>query len=111
MRILVTLFMRAGHLMASGVLLIAIFMPLFSFAGDLRLECLLTNGNTCDDFKTIQLVCLLGSLVGIIMVFIGGIILRDDLPKNQTGSSQCPRCGSVVDGPGALCFNCAQPGF
>ena len=99
--------MRAGHLIASGVLLIAVFMPIFSFAGDLRLECLLSNSGACDDFKTIQLVCMLGSLIGIIMVFVGGIILSDDLPKTQTGSAQCPRCGAVVDSPGAICFNCA----
>ena len=98
--------MRAGHLMASGVLLIAVFMPIFSFAGDLRLECLLTNSSACDDFKTIQLVCLLGSLIGIIMVFVGGMILREDLPKTQSGPARCPRCGAVVDGPGAFCFNC-----
>ncbi len=103
--------MRAGHLMASGVLLIAIFMPIFSFAGDLRLECLLANSNTCEDFKNIQLVCLLGSLVGIIMVFAGGIVLRDEPQKSLPRVAQCPRCGAVVDSHGSVCFNCAQTGF
>lgn len=106
-----SVFMRPGHLIASGVLLIAVFMPIFSFAGDLRLECLLTNSSACDDFKTIQLMCLLGALVGIIMVFVGGIILRDDQPKTQAGPAQCPRCGAIVDRRGAICFNCAQPGL
>ena len=97
--------------MASGVLLIAIFMPIFSFAGDLRLECLLANGNTCEDFKNIQLVCLLGSLVGIIMTFAGGIIIREDPQKSQPRVAQCPNCGAAIDAPGSICFNCAQTGF
>ena len=105
--------MRSGQLMSSGILLVAVFMPIFSFAGDLRLECLLLESSTtCDDYKNIQIICMVGSLVGVLLAFIGGLMMRDGEPKqNVMSSARCPRCGSVVDSPGSICFNCAQPGF
>ena len=53
-----------------GLFLIVLSIPFFSFSGDLRLECILNDGSSCNLYKNIQLSSLGIMTVGMLLAIL-----------------------------------------
>ncbi len=53
-----------------GLFLIVLSIPFFSFSGDLRLECIITDNNSCNLYKNIQLSSLVIMTIGMLLAIL-----------------------------------------
>lgn len=63
--------MKPGQILATGLLFFLLFMPLFSFIGDMRVMCEFENVNSCSEYSIMQGVIGAGLFFGL-MLSVGG---------------------------------------
>ena len=55
---------------SSGLFLIVLSIPFFSFSGDLRLECIINENSNCNLYKNIQIASLALMTVGMLLAIL-----------------------------------------
>ena len=69
--------MKPAKILATGLLFFLIFMPVFSFTGDLRIECEVTSSsNNCNEYGYMQGIAGAGMMFGILLSVGGSYKLR-----------------------------------
>jgi hypothetical protein len=53
-----------------GLFLIVLSIPIFSFSGDLRLECIINDNGNCNLYKNSQIVSLLIMTIGMLLAIL-----------------------------------------
>ena len=76
--------MKPGQILATGLLFFLLFMPLFAFIGDMRVQCEFNVENDCSDYSNMQGLIGAGLLFGL-MLSVGGAYKMRNLSKG-TGS-------------------------
>lgn len=76
--------MRPTNILATGLLFFLIFMPVFSFTGDLRVECEVTSGSSsCIEYGYMQGIASAGMMFGILLSVGGAYKIRVSIPKTS----------------------------
>jgi hypothetical protein len=63
--------MNPAKILATGLLFYLLFMPVFAFTGDLRVECDVVGNSDCQEYGYMQGIAAAGMLFGI-MLSVGG---------------------------------------
>ena len=63
--------MHPAKILATGLLFYLLFMPVFAFTGDLRVECDVEDSSDCQEYGYMQGIAAAGMLFGI-MLSVGG---------------------------------------
>ena len=68
--------MKPANLLSTGFLFYLIFMPLFAFFGDMRIECNLSDGAECIEYGYMQGIATAGMIFGILLSVGGAYKIR-----------------------------------
>jgi hypothetical protein len=68
--------MKAPNILSAGLLFYLLFMPLFAFLGDLRIECELSGGGDCIEYGYMQGIATAGMVFGILLSVGGAYKIR-----------------------------------
>ena len=68
--------MKASNILSTGLLFYLIFMPLFAFFGDMRIDCELSDGGNCVEYGYMQGVATAGMIFGILLSVGGAYKIR-----------------------------------
>ena len=68
--------MKPSNLLSAGLLFYLLFMPLFAFLGDLRIECELSGGGNCVEYGYMQGIATAGMVFGILLSVGGAYKIR-----------------------------------
>jgi len=68
--------MRPSNILSAGLLFYLLFMPLFAFLGDLRIECELSGGGDCIEYAYMQGIATAGMVFGILLSVGGAYKIR-----------------------------------
>ena len=68
--------MKPSNLLSTGLLFYLIFMPLFAFFGDMRIECNLSDGTDCIEYGYMQGIATAGMVFGILLSVGGAYKIR-----------------------------------
>jgi hypothetical protein len=68
--------MKPSNLLSAGLLFYLLFMPLFAFLGDLRIECELSGGVNCVEYGYMQGIATAGMVFGILLSVGGAYKIR-----------------------------------
>ena len=68
--------MKPANLLSTGLLFYLIFMPLFAFFGDMRIECNLSDGADCIEYGYMQGIATAGMIFGILLSVGGAYKIR-----------------------------------
>ena len=68
--------MKPSNLLSTGLLFYLIFMPLFAFFGDMRIECELSDGGNCVEYGYMQGIATAGMVFGILLSVGGAYKIR-----------------------------------
>ena len=80
--------MRPTNILATGLLFFLIFMPVFSFTGDLRIECEVTSGSsTCVEYGYMQGIAAAGMMFGILLSVGGAYKIRASVTSKPGAKS------------------------
>ena len=63
--------MKPSNILSAGLLFYLLFMPLFAFLGDLKIECELSGGGDCIEYGYMQGIATAGMVFGILLS-VGG---------------------------------------
>ena len=97
--------MRPAQILAAGLLFFLLFMPVFSYIGDLRVECELSEQNNCSELEITQSIAGVGLLFGFILSVGGAFKMRIYVPRNSK-KRFCSKCGAAGAQSSGLCFVC-----
>ena len=68
--------MKPSNLLSTGLLFYLIFMPLFAFFGDMRIECELSDSGNCVEYGYMQGIATAGMVFGILLSVGGAYKIR-----------------------------------
>ena len=68
--------MKPSNILSAGLLFYLLFMPLFAFLGDLRIECELSAGGDCIEYGYMQGIATAGMVFGILLSVGGAYKIR-----------------------------------
>jgi hypothetical protein len=68
--------MKPSNILSAGLLFYLLFMPLFAFLGDLRIECELSSGGNCVEYGYMQGIATAGMVFGILLSVGGAYKIR-----------------------------------
>ena len=77
--------MHPAKILATGLLFYLLFMPVFAFTGDLRVECDVGGNSDCQEYGYMQGIAAAGMLFGI-MLSVGGAYKIRGLSSKKKGS-------------------------
>ena len=77
--------MHPAKILATGLLFYLLFMPVFAFTGDLRVECDVGGNSDCEEYGYMQGIAAAGMLFGI-MLSVGGAYKIRGLSSKKKGS-------------------------
>jgi len=68
--------MKPSNILSAGLLFYLLFMPLFAFLGDLKIECELSGGGDCIEYGYMQGIATAGMVFGILLSVGGAYKIR-----------------------------------
>ena len=77
--------MHPAKILATGLLFYLLFMPVFAYTGDLRVECNVEDNSDCQEYGYMQGIAAAGMLFGI-MLSVGGAYKMRGLSSKKKGS-------------------------
>ena len=97
--------MKPAQILAAGLLFFLLFMPVFSYVGDLRVECELSEQDDCSELELTQSIAGVCLLFGFILSVGGAFKMRIYVPGNSK-KRFCSKCGATGAQNSGLCFVC-----
>ena len=97
--------MRPAQILATGLLFFLLFMPVFTYVGDMRVECEVSKEADCSDLGTTQAIAGVGLLFGF-MLSVGGAYKMRIYSSGSKKGKFCTKCGSQGAQSSGLCFVC-----
>ena len=76
---------QSSKILATGLLFFLLFMPLFSFIGDLALECRMDDNTSCEEYNLMQGIISAGLLFGLLLSVGGAYQIRISGSRTVTG--------------------------
>ena len=80
-------------------------MPVFTYIGDLRVECEVLEQTDCSELEIIQSIAGVGLLFGFMLSVGGAFKMRIYVPGNSK-KKFCSMCGAAGAQSSGLCFVC-----
>ena len=97
--------MKPAQILATGLLFFLLFMPVFTYVGDMRVECEMSTVIDCSDLGNTQAIAGVGLLFGFILS-VGGAYKMRIYSSSSKKSKFCTNCGSHGAQSSGLCFVC-----
>ena len=85
-----------------GLFLIVLSIPFFSFSGDLRLECIMSEDSGCNVYKNIQITSLATMTIGMLLAILSrpggtGFKALDDFDEDKVFDSMVSEYSDTPD--------------
>ncbi|MBT3772850.1 MAG: hypothetical protein HOB52_04250 [Euryarchaeota archaeon] len=78
--------MKPSNILSAGLLFYLLFMPLFAFLGDMRIECELSDSRNCLEYGYMQGIASAGMVFGILLSVGGAYKIKNINRKGKKNS-------------------------
>ena len=97
--------MKPAQILSAGLMFFLLFMPVFAFVGDKRVECEVEDGGNCSSYELMQSITGIALLFGFILT-VGGAYKMRIYSSSKQNKKFCSKCGSVGAQQSGMCFVC-----